>query len=258
MTWKDSYSAILSSLALIISGTSAYYSLFRVNLDAKLLIGGDQYPAYGENAGSITNIYWDVSLTFINNGNRPYSVQKIALDSFSVRTLDDKLADCRPLSEGNNIIFGGLITEADPNSFAPSVVDPGKIVILHPKFVDDPAKEESAVSLRLLPAGAVPPRIAPAKPPASEPISLIKADLPDGVVNLISCVRIDLVDHEGNTHMITRPVTFQRRVTAGADEGEAEAGPSLFIEKPVDLSGLLAQRQPARATPAGSTPGPRP
>lgn len=248
MAWKDYYSAILSSAALTISATSAYYSLFRVNLDAKLLVAGDDYPSYGENAGSIINVYWDVSLTFINNGNRPYSVRSLELETFSVKTLDQHLQDCKPLTSGGGLILAGFVIRPDATSFAPSVVDPGKIVILHPSYVDDPGKNPQPFALSMVARGASPRPGIKTKAAEPDPVSLIKAQLPGGVVNLVSCLRIELVDHEGHLHLVSKPVAWTRRTTVGLMEGDGETGQSDFIDNPIDLSRALSKSESSRVT----------
>jgi hypothetical protein len=191
-----------------------------------------------------------VSLTFINNGNRPYAVQNIELDSFSVRALDSKLSDCKSLSGGGDVTLAGIITEPDPKSFAPSVIDPGKIVILHPSYVNDPAKDKQALAFRVS-TGRETSRPSSSKPSLPDAVSLIGTDLPDGVVNLVSCLRVHLVDHQGYLHTISKPVAFTQRVTSGADEGEGIANRSAFFEKPINLSGLLAEGD-LQAAPAAA------
>jgi hypothetical protein len=83
---KGGMGTAISLVALTVSVTSAYYTLFRVNLD--LSVATTDTMLWTSSAkGGITHFEQEAELSFINNGNRPVAILDI---SYWLYEIDEK------------------------------------------------------------------------------------------------------------------------------------------------------------------------
>jgi hypothetical protein len=234
MTWKDFYPAVVSTLALVVSGTAAYYSLFRVNVEAKAILSDRNNLDHSVSNGGVRWLDWVDELTLINNGNRPFAVTGIRLSIYSTKGLNENISDCRPFDKGGGVILAGTSLYPVEKSFRPTVVEGGKIVILPMKFSYQETPRRAGLSVERTGNGAG--SSGPPVPP------LLEAGLPSGLMRLTFCLEVALIDHKGAIQSIKKPVYFSERYAWGPEEGAGRGNHGRYAGKePIDLSAVLSQ-----------------
>lgn len=81
MTFKDSYSTILSTLAFLISASSAYYSTVRQADDLKIII--TEYPRVSwDSATSTVKLHPNHTIVVVNHGTQPAAVLSYGITAY--------------------------------------------------------------------------------------------------------------------------------------------------------------------------------
>ncbi len=215
MPWKERISLAVSLLALAVSLTTAYINLFYVKIDSYLILQND-LPELSPERGGIYGAYYAPTLTFINNGNRPFVVLGASLWLHPVTSFNVKRKDCA--FQGMNSPELGIHTE---NAFTPVVLDPGKIVVIPLKFVASGAHWWRGI----FPVGV-------------DPHLLLTGHNADGSIKVVSCLALRFTSVRGKVESIERPISFTKAKSRG-NEGWATEKPGPFYNGvPIALSVL--------------------
>lgn len=215
MSAKDSIGLIVSLFALMVSLTTAYYNIFRVNIHASIILK-DDYPNLVFEKGGITSGSYDPSLTFVNDGNRPIVVLDLAWWIYGVHHVDYKRRNC---DFGQGESFGGIGIPSSQGSFSPLVVDPNKIAVVSVKF--EASRSERKPTLVMV---------------GDDPSLLVSAQDSSGVLNIASCLEVRFTTPEGTVRRLVRPVSLAQGETRGENEGGAQqSGGPFFDGVPIDL-----------------------
>lgn len=129
---KDFIAISISFVALIVSLTSAYFTLFWAKDDITVALG--LYPGLflsgqitvddSKPSAAMLGVSPEQTFTFINNGTRPASIVSISFFIQSVRKLDKKKRDCSNIDDKNIIDM-----QSQDYSLEPFSIKPGEIAI---------------------------------------------------------------------------------------------------------------------------------
>jgi hypothetical protein len=138
LTAKDWITITLSSLALVISASSAYYNILRQQDDLRVVIGEAPGIFYDTNARNIA-IIGGQGLTFINSGNRAAAIMNVSL------------VIATPLKDENSPKCSTTSTYELRYLFEPFVMKPGELTVKSLQDMPIGSIRPSDPRVRLLP-----------------------------------------------------------------------------------------------------------